>query len=325
MPHTKNIHTVAVVIFDGVVTADASIACETFSRVKLACGFSPYTVKVCSANTPINTDFFSIKAPHSLSEIASAQTVIVPGPSEVNKEPDPELLKHLNKARESGARIASICTGAFILAASGLLNGLKATTHWSVTDTLARRYPQIEVDPNVLYVDNGDIFTSAGAMAGIDLCLHLIRKDHGAKVAADTARMSVMAMERVGGQRQFIKHEMPNTENITFRSLLEWIEKNLHNNLSIKCLAEQVNMSTRTLHRRFLEQLGIPPATWVLQRRIRYSQYLLESSHFNIDQIAADAGFGSSANFRDQFRRITGVSPSSYRRSFGIKDSQKHY
>ncbi len=316
MPNELEPHTVAILVFDDVVMADATIAAEAFARVRLRCGTSPYRVKICAAHKTISTQFFDLEVPHTFASLRSASTIIVPGLTTLDTQPCPKLLNALRGAKHRGARIASICTGAFILAATGLLDGLRATTHWSVASKLAEDYPALDVDEDVLYVDNGKLLTSAGAISGMDLCLHIIRKDFGATVAANTARMCVMAPERSGGQRQFIRREMPKANNASLQPLLEWVEKNLRNDLSINELSTKAFVSPRTLHRRFMEQIGIPPATWVLQCRVRYAQTLLESTKLSIDQIAEDVGFGSSANFRDQFGRQIGINPSTYRRSF---------
>jgi transcriptional regulator GlxA family with amidase domain len=192
----------------------------------------------------------------------------------------------------------------------------RATTHWLAAAELARRNPSIDVDPDVLYVDNGQILTSAGAAAGLDLCLHMVRRDYGATVAADAARISVMPLERDGGQAQFIVHAPPAADGESLDPLLRWLEKNLDKELALDEIARRAAMSTRSLSRRFREQTGTTPARWVLALRVRRAQHLLETSGQPVERIAEAVGLGSTATLRDRFRRIVGTSPQAYRRAF---------
>ena len=212
--------------------------------------------------------------------------------------------------------MASICSGAFVLAATGALDGLQATTHWRGAHELARRHPKIAVDANVLYVDNGRVLTSAGAAAGLDLCLHLVRRDLGAEAAAAVARDAVMPLERAGGQAQFIVHQPPAADGTSLAPLLAWLEQNLRKKLSLAAIARHAAMSTRTLSRRFREQVGATPALWVTGARIRRAQRLLETTALPVERVAAEVGFGSSAVLREQFGRTVGTSPVAYRRAF---------
>ena len=227
-----------------------------------------------------------------------------------------EVLDALRRAAARGTRIASICAGAFVLAATGLLDGKRATTHWLATDLLAARHPAVDVNPDVLYVDNGQFLTSAGAAAGLDLCLHLIRRDHGAAVAADAARLSVMPLERDGGQAQFIVHEPPTPDGVTLEPLLRWMHDNADRELTLDDIANHAGMSTRTLNRRFREQTGTTPLQWLHRVRVHRAQYLLETTAHPVDRIATQVGFGSPTAFRDRFKRVTGTSPHAYRRAF---------
>lgn len=215
--------------------------------------------------------------------------------------------------------MASICTGAFVLAKAGLLDGLRATTHWRAAGELARRYPQTEVDADVLYVDNSKVLTSAGAAAGMDLCLYLVRRDHGASVASHVARAAVMPLERSGGQAQFIEHKPPDA-NDAMGPLLLWMDSNLKQNLSLSIIAKQARMSTRTLSRHFVEQVGLSPAQWLARARVRRAQHLLETTRLSIEGIAGEAGFRSASVLREHFKDSVGVSPSVWRRSFGISE-----
>ena len=202
------------------------------------------------------------------------------------------------------------------LAAAGLLDGLRATTHWAAASDLARLYPEVDVNADVLFVDNGQILTSAGAAAGLDLCLHMIRCDHGSAVAADAARIAVMPLERDGGQAQFIVHEPPAPDGATLEPVLRWMEENAYRELRLEDIAAQALMSVRTLSRRFHEQTGTTPLQWLNRSRLRKAQCLLETTAHPIEWIASCVGFGSTTTFRDQFKQLVGISPQAYRRAF---------
>ncbi|WP_280510086.1 GlxA family transcriptional regulator, partial [Nocardia farcinica] len=217
-----------------------------------------------------------------------------------------------------GTRIASICTGTFPLAATGLLDGLRATTHWAAAEALARAHPAVTVDPDVLYVDNdGRVLTSAGAAAGLDLCLHLVRRDYGSAVAADAARLAVMPLEREGGQAQFIVAPLPPApRGSALEPLLIWLQDNLSRPLTLAEIAAHAGTSTRTLLRQFRDQTGTTPLRWLHRARIHRAQHLLETTDHTVERIAAQVGFGSPTTFRERFTRVTGVTPHAYRRSF---------
>ncbi|GAA2829994.1 GlxA family transcriptional regulator [Crossiella cryophila] len=307
---------VAIVALNDVVPSDLAIPCEVFERTRLPDGHPAYQVRVCSAGGVVDAGLFELRTRWDLSGLAGADTVIVPGVRDVTVPADPAVLAALRVAAAAGVRIASVCSGAFVLAEAGLLDGARATTHWLGAAALAARYPSIEVDPDVLFVDNGQILTSAGAAAGMDLCLHMVRKDHGAAVAADIARVSVMPLERAGGQAQFIAHSDPAPDGGSLQPLLVWLAENLERRLSLVELARQARLSTRTLSRRFREQTGTTPLQWITRERLRRAQHLLETTGHSVDRIAAQVGFGSPTAFRDRFRLLVGVSPASYRRSF---------
>jgi transcriptional regulator GlxA family with amidase domain len=230
--------------------------------------------------------------------------------------PPAAILRAIHRAVVRGARVASICSGAFVLAATGALDGLRATTHWQAATELQRRFPAIDVDPDVLYVDNGTILTSAGAAAGFDLCLHLVRRDLGAEAAAAVARASVMPLERSGGQAQFIVHEPPTNDGTSIGRLMIWIEQNLCEDLSIPALARKTAMSVRTLSRNFRAQAGTTPAEWIARTRVRRAQRLLETTKLDVEQVAANCGFGSASVLRQHFAAVVGTSPVAYRRAF---------
>jgi transcriptional regulator GlxA family with amidase domain len=307
---------VAVVAFDEVVPFDLSIPCEVFGWTELADGRTPYAVKVCGVTPEVRAGSFSIHTRWGLSALREAHTVIVPGITDIAAPVPLPLIRALRAAAARGARVASICSGAFVLAATGLLDGRRVTTHWLAAAELARRYPALTVDPGVLYIDHGSVLTSAGAAAGLDLCLHLVRRDFGAAVAAQAARRAVMPLEREGGQAQFIVHEPPETQGASLEPLLRWMEQNLEDQLSLATIARRAAMSTRTLSRRFREQVGVTPARWVLQARVRRAQLLLERTGEPIERIAGDTGFGSTAGFRHHFRQVVGASPRAYRGAF---------
>ncbi|MEV0986561.1 helix-turn-helix domain-containing protein [Streptomyces sp. NPDC049949] len=316
-------HTVAVLALDGVIAFDLSTPIEVFGRTRLPDGRPAYRVRVCAVAGEVDAGAFTLRAPWPLQALAEADTIVLPGVADPDVPVPPEVLDALREAAGRGTRIASICTGAFVLAATGLLDGLRATTHWVAAPPLAARYPAIEVDPDVLYVDNGQFLTSAGAAAGLDLCLHLIRRDHGSAVAADTARLSVMPLERDGGQAQFIVHEHPPApRGSALEPLLRWMEDNARRELTLDGVAAQAGMSVRTLNRRFREQTGTSPLQWLHRARIRQAQYLLETTGHPVERIASQVGFGSPTAFRDRFRRITGTSPNAYRRAFQGQSAQ---
>jgi len=310
-------HTIAVLALDGVIGFDLTTPLEVFGRTRLPDGRTPYRLRVCARRPEVDAGAFTLRAPWGLDALAEADTIIVPGIADPSAPMPAEALDALRRAAAAGTRIASICAGAFVLAEAGLLDGGRATTHWVAAAYLAARYPAVEVDPDVLYVDNGQILTSAGAAAGLDLCLHLIRRDHGSAVAADAARLSVMALEREGGQAQFVVHEQPPTpRGSVLEPVLRWMEDNAGRELTLEDIAAHAGMSTRTLNRRFREQTGTTPLQWLHRVRIRQAQHLLETTTHPVDRIAAQVGFGSPTAFRDRFKRVAGTSPHAYRRAF---------
>jgi len=312
---------VAVVAFDGVVLGDLATPCEVFGRVRDRKGSPLYELRICSVQPVIESEYLALKVRWRLSSLKRADMVIVPGVDDLDRSLPKELLRAVRGAVDHGVRVASICTGAFVLARTGALDGLQATTHWLAAEELARRYPAVEVNPDVLYIDNGSILTSAGAAAGMDLCLHLVRRDFGAEIAAHAARTAVMPLERTGGQAQFIVHQRPvAVDQTSISSLLEWIERNLREELSLPVIARRAAMSTRTLSRRFREQVGATPAQWISGARVRHTQRLLETTGLSVEEIAAEAGFGSAFVLRERFRRIVGTSPIAYRRAFSGGD-----
>lgn len=308
-------HQIAILALHGVVPFDLATPCELFGRVCSTTGAAAYGVRVCGEAPQVKAGLFDLRVPWGLDALALADTVIVPGTADPLLPVSDEVLDALKAAAERGARIASICSGAFVLAAAGLLDGQRATTHWLAAPELARRYPAIEVDANVLYVDNGQVLTSAGASAGLDLCLYMVRRDWGAAVAAEAARLAVMPLEREGGQAQFIVHAPPSSQ-ASLGPLMAWMEQHLHQPLTLEDMACEAATSTRTLSRRFLEQTGTTPLQWLLTARVRRAQQLLESTDGSVEQIATRTGFASSAALRQRFLHTLGMGPQQYRRGW---------
>jgi transcriptional regulator GlxA family with amidase domain len=309
------VHEVVVLALDGVVPFDLSTPVEVFGRTRLADGRAPYRVRVCAPAAEVDAGAFTLRVAYGLDVLAEADTVVVPGVADPLRPVPEQVVVGLREAYARGGRLASICAGAFTLAATGLLDGLQATTHWLAADELARRHPAVRVDPDVLFVDHGRLLTSAGAAAGLDLCLHLVRRDFGAAVAADAARVSVMPLEREGGQAQFIVHASPTADGATLAPLLAWMDKHAHEAPSLAELAARAGLSPRTLSRRFREQTGTTPAQWLIVARVRRAQRLLETTDQPVERIASGLSFGA-ATFRDQFRRRVGTSPNAYRHAF---------
>ncbi|MBB3750509.1 transcriptional regulator GlxA family with amidase domain [Mycolicibacterium sp. BK634] len=313
-------HTVAVLALTDVVAFDLATAVEVFSRVPLPDGTNGYRVLVCAATPTVSAGPIRIGTDHGLDVLAHADTIVVPGRNDVTTEVPGDVISALHHGYERGARIASICSGAFTLAAAGLLDGRRATTHWVAADFFRARYPAVELDPDVLYVDDGQILTSAGASAGLDLCLHMVQRDHGSAIAATAARLAVAPLHRSGGQAQFIvRNQLPaNTIAApnTLDPVLAWIEQNADSELTLADIANVGAMSIRTLNRRFQAETSQTPMQWVTGVRVRHAQQLLESTTEGVEKIGRLVGFSSPANFRDQFRRLTGVAPQTYRSTF---------
>ncbi|MFJ9683767.1 GlxA family transcriptional regulator [Streptomyces sp. NPDC101194] len=310
-------HTVAVLALDQVIPFDLTTPIEVFSRTRLPDGRPGYQVRVCAERDDVDAGAFALRAPWGMEGLRDADTIIVPGVTNPTAPLSPVVHDAVRAAADDGTRIASVCTGTFPLAATGLLNGLRATTHWRAAGLLATLHPDVDVDPDVLYVDNGQFLTSAGAAAGLDLCLHMIRRDYGSAVAADAARLSVMPLEREGGQAQFIVHDhTPAPQGSELETLLTWLRENLARDLTLGDIAAQSGTSTRTLIRRFRDQTGTTPLQWLHRARIRQAQHLLETTDHSVERIGGQVGFGSPTTFRDRFKRTTGVSPQTYRRTF---------
>jgi AraC family transcriptional regulator, transcriptional activator FtrA len=303
---------VAVLAYDGVSAFELGAAVEMFGLPGLG-----YRVLACAdrPRRPLSARGVKIVVDSGLEAIARAGTIIVPGWEHIESKPSDALLAALRRAHARKARIASICSGVFVLAAAGLLDGRRATAHWANAEALAERYPRVHVDPDVLYVDDGDILTSAGRAAGLDLCLHIIRRDLGAEVANRVARQFVIAPHREGGQAQFIVHPM-RAEGDPLTHVFDWARQHIDNDMSIDRLAERAKMSRRTFIRRFEEATGVSPGAWIVQERVTRARYLLESTHLSVEQVATMTGFGSTDTLRHHFRRRLHTTPNRYRGTF---------
>jgi transcriptional regulator GlxA family with amidase domain len=313
-------HTVAVLALPDTIVFDLGTPIDAFGRLKLPNGEPAYDVRVCSAEPVVSAGKIRIATDHGIDALTRADTIVVPGRYDpAASTPDP-VLAALRDAVEAGIRVASICVGAFTLAAAGILDGKRATTHWAAADLFRATYPAVHLDPDVLYVDDGQVLTSAGASAGMDLCLHMIAGDYGASLAADAARLAVAPLHRSGGQAQFILRNQASAKHITecteLDDVLAWIEQEAHRDLSLRDIAARAAVSIRTLNRRFQSETGQTPMQWLTGVRVGHAQQLLESTSYGVERIGREVGFASPANFREQFRRLTGVAPLNYRNTF---------
>jgi transcriptional regulator GlxA family with amidase domain len=306
---------VALAVTDGMLHFELAVAHEVFGSAPAAVSVPWYDLTVC-APRPVRLGHFRLAPDHGLDRLRDADTVIVPGWADVDVPPPGDLLAALRDAHDAGARVVSLCTGAFVLAAAGLLDGLRATTHWAHTDVLATRHPAVEVDPDVLYVDNGTVLTSAGKAAALDLCLHLVRLDHGSAVANTVARRLVVPPHRAGGQAQFVSTPVPERDDHPLTALFPWVIERLDQPLSVEDLARQARMSSRHLSRHFRAATGTTPLQWLLAQRIRHAQELLEKTDHDMDAIARSTGMGTATTLRRHFNRTLGVPPDTYRRTF---------
>ncbi|BAL91151.1 putative AdpA-family transcriptional regulator [Actinoplanes missouriensis 431] len=306
---------VAIAATDGMLHFELAMACEVFGAKPDAIPGPWYDVTVCGDH-PVRAGRFHVRPDRGLGHLADADTVIVPAVTDVDAEIPADLLKAVTAASRAGARMVSLCTGAFVLAAAGILDGLRATTHWAHTDQLATRYPEVTVDPDVLYVDNGNVLTSAGKAAAMDLCLHLVRRDHGPAIANIVARRLVVPPHRAGGQAQYVTTPVPDQDDHPLSGLLPWVMQRLDQPLTVEDLARRANMSARHLTRHFRATTGTTPLQWLLTQRVRRAQELLENTDHGIDLIAAAAGMGTATTLRRHFQRSVGVPPDTYRRTF---------
>jgi transcriptional regulator GlxA family with amidase domain len=317
------IRNVAVIAHEGVAPFELGVLCEAFGMDRSDDGLPVLDFAVCSLDAaPVRTSVgFTIAVDHDLSRVDEADLVAVPAmPHEGLPE---EVLDALRRAVARGARVLSVCTGAFALGAAGLLDGRRCTTHWMHSAELAARFPAAEVVPEVLYVDDGQVVTSAGTAAGIDACLHLWRQEFGAAAAGKVARRIVVPPQRDGGQAQFIKDAVPACDAETLGPLLTWMAEHLDEDLAVERLAPRSSMSARTFARRFRDETGTTPHAWVTRQRVLRAEQLLETTDLSVDRIAAEVGFGNGATLRHHFTRVRSVSPQRYRQMFCSLETER--
>lgn len=317
-------HRVAVLARDEMLSFELSIVHRIFGQARSAAGAALYEVVTCALDPgEIRTDAdFTVTVANGPETLAEADTVFVPGSTadfERQDGLDPSLTAALARIRP-GTRIASICTGSFVLAAAGLLDGRRATTHWRSSARFRERFPDVSFDVDVLYTDDDGVLTSAGAAAGIDLCLHMIRTDHGAAVANEVARGSVVPPHREGGQAQYVRRPMPDPRVSSTGEARRWALANLHRPVTLRELAARESTSTRTFTRRFRDEIGTSPGRWLTQQRVELARTLLERTDLPIDQVAVTAGFGTAGSMRLHLQAEIGVSPSVYRATFRGRD-----
>ncbi|WP_229737318.1 helix-turn-helix domain-containing protein [Isoptericola cucumis] len=305
----------AVLVLEGAKPLDVGIPAQVFTTRPSM----PYEVRVCGAAPGLVTggDGLSYHVAHGLEALDWAEIVFIPGYRFPDRDdPPPDVVEALLSAHARGARLAAISTGAFALAAAGLLDGRRATTHWHYTRALAARHPRVRVDENVLFVDEGSVLTSAGAASGIDLCLHVLRGDLGVAASNHAARRLVAAPYRSGGQAQYVPRSVPEPLGERFAATREWVLHHLADDLTLDDLARHAAVSPRTFSRRFADDTGYTPMAWVRRARVDVARELLERSERSVEQVAADVGLGTGANLRAHFRRILGTTPSEYRTTF---------
>ncbi|MEV8594759.1 helix-turn-helix domain-containing protein [Streptomyces sp. NPDC052012] len=310
---------VAAVLLDGVNPFELGVVCEVFGTDRSDDGLPVYDFAVASAEGPVlrsNTGF-ALHVEHGPERLEEADLIAVPaGSCYEAREFPPELLDALRRAVDRGARVLSVCSGVFVLAAAGLLDGRRAAAHWRHAEALTRQYPHLKVEPDVLYVDEDPVITSAGTAAGIDACLHLVRKEQGPEVANKIARRMVVPPHRDGGQAQYIERPLPQPGGDTVAEVLVWMEQHLDEEVTVEQLAARAHMSPRTFARRFQQETGTTPYRWILRQRVLLAQRLLEGTDETVDAIASRTGFGNAAALRHHFVRAVGTTPQTYRRTF---------
>jgi transcriptional regulator GlxA family with amidase domain len=316
------IKSVSTLVLDGLAVFEFGVICEVFGIDRSAEGVPNFDFKVCGPEPgrPLRTSVGAFITPdHGLDSLVGADLVAIPA---IRGPYLPEALDAIRAAADAGAIILTVCSGAFVAGAAGLLDGRPCTTHWMHADELARMYPTAQVDRNVLFVDDGNLITSAGTAAGIDACLHLVRRELGSEVTNTIARRMVVPPQRDGGQRQYIDQPIPVRCSDGFAPHLDWILTNLDKPHTVATLAKLASMSARTFARRFVEETGRTPMQWVTDQRVLYARRLLEETDLDIDHVADKSGFGTATLLRHHFRRVIGVTPSDYRRRFACGDSR---
>ena len=312
---------IAVLLLAPVIGFDAVIPPQVLGGALGPDGDPLYRVQLVSLDgQPVPTEWgYSLLPQADASALATADTVIVPGTRSPGPRRHGTLPDEVRRAFETvrpGTRLVSICTGAFVLAAAGLLDGRPATTHWEYAESFRRLYPDVKLDENLLFVDDGEVLTSAGLAAGVDLCLHLIRRDHGSAVANQVARHCVVPPWRDGGQAQFIEHPVPVSDAFSTTATRDWMLRHLSERLDVPAMARHAQLSVRTFNRRFRSETGLAPGAWLLEQRLNRARHLLETTDLPVDEVAARSGLGSGASLRQHMRAAVGVSPTDYRRTF---------
>ncbi|MET9576281.1 GlxA family transcriptional regulator [Streptomyces sp. DT199] len=314
-------HRVAVIIDEGTNPFEVGVATELFGlpRPELGLPGPLYEVTLCAPTPEIrmNHGFFTLTGVRGLDTVDRADTLVVPGRPDNVVPRGPDVLDAIRRAHAGGARVVSFCTGTFALAEAGLLDGRRASTHWRWADSFRRLHPKVLLEPDVLFVDEGDILTAAGSAAALDLGLYIWRRDHGAEIANHVSRRLVFAAHRDGGQRQFVERPVPEVRDESLAPLLAWAQERLGEPLTVAELAARARVSPATLHRRFRAQLGTTPLAWLTGERVALACRLIERGEERLDVVAARSGLGTAANLRSRLRRATGLSPSAYRRRFG--------
>ncbi|PFG41965.1 AraC family transcriptional activator FtrA [Isoptericola jiangsuensis] len=320
LPAPGRPHRVAVLVTPGMAPFETGAVVEVFGLPRPEVSGPWYALDVCTPDPdrPVAmVGGLSVTVAHGLDVLTRADTVIVPATVDVRTGPEPRVVDAVRRAAERGARVVSICSGAFTLAAAGLLDGRRATTHWRYADEFRRRFPAVELDPDVLWVDHGDVLTSAGSAAGIDLCLHLVRSDHGSVVANTVARRLVVPPHRDGGQAQFVDAPVPDAAGTDGVSLaMAAVLRDVAAPVTVAAMARTALMSERTFLRRFTERTGTSPVRWVVGQRVQASLPLLEGTDLPVEEVGAAVGFASPATFRHHFGQVLRTSPSAYRRTF---------
>ena len=318
-------HLVVALAYDGLCTFEFGCTVEVFALERPELEVDWYDFAVCAAELgPIRAaGGIVVSAPYAPELLARADTIVIPGWRDADQAPPAALLALLRAAHARGARLCSICSGVFVLAAAGLLDGLRATTHWRYADRLARRYPRIEVLPDDLYVDAGQVITSAGSAAGIDMLLHLVRRDHGARIGNLVAQRLVVAPHREGGQAQYLPRPMAHDEKGRLTRLMDWVRVHPAEPHTVASMALRAAMSTRTLQRHFHDSTGFGALEWLIRERVAIVKDLLENPDLPLAQVAERAGFASEASLRHHFRRLAATTPGAYRRVFTVNTGQK--
>lgn len=309
---------VVAVAYDQLCTFEFGCVVEMFALQRPELGVPWYRFAVCSAEgrSLRAAGGITVAAPYSLRILEQAHTVIVPGWRDAEEPPPVDLVKRIRAAYDRGARICSICSGVFVLAAAGILDGRTVTTHWRYAQRLQQRYPMLRVEPNALYVDEGQVVTSAGSAAGLDMLVHLVRRDHGPKVANLVAQRLVIPPHRDGDQAQYVPRPVAREDEGRLARLLDWVRQHLDASHSVASLSKRASMSPRTLLRHFRNITGLAPGEWLLRERIALARDMLESGRVPIGEVADRTGFGSAESFRRHFRLQVGASPAAYRRRF---------